>query len=164
MNVSELLKNTDKTLFSFEVLPPLKGRGIDAIYQTIDSLLEFNPAYINITSHAADEQYKQNADGTFDKVIVHKRPSTVASAAAIKYKYNIEVVPHIICSGLNAEEIENILKDKNVKIEVVMKIMKDYSQVDLKNYYWYVGAISTNGDTLGILIDANDGEIIAKKA
>ena len=91
MNVSELLKNTDKTLFSFEVLPPLKGRGIDAIYQTIDSLLEFNPAYINITSHAADEQYKQNADGTFDKVIVHKRPSTVASAAAIKYKYNIEV-------------------------------------------------------------------------
>ena len=111
MNVSELLKNTDKTLFSFEVLPPLKGRGIDAIYQTIDSLLEFNPAYINITSHAADEQYRQNADGTFDKVMVHKRPSTVASAAAIKYKYNIEVVPHIICSGLNAEEIENILID-----------------------------------------------------
>ena len=98
MNVSELLKNTDKTLFSFEVLPPLKGRGIDAIYQTIDSLLEFNPAYINITSHAADEQYRQNADGTFDKVMIHKRPSTVASAAAIKYKYNIELVPHIICS------------------------------------------------------------------
>lgn len=61
------------------------------------------------------------------------------------------------------EDIENLLKDKNVKIEVVMKLMKDYSSEELKNYYWYVGIISTNGDTLGILIDANTGDIIAKK-
>lgn len=61
------------------------------------------------------------------------------------------------------ENIENIIKDKNVSIEVVMKLMKDYSTEDLKNYYWYVGIISTNGDTLGILIDANNGDIIAKK-
>lgn len=61
------------------------------------------------------------------------------------------------------EDIENLLSDKNVKIEVVMKIMKDYSSTDLKNYYWYVGIISTNGDTMGILIDANTGDIIAKK-
>ena len=61
------------------------------------------------------------------------------------------------------EEIKNILQDSNVKIEVVTKIMKDYSSVDMKNYYWYVGVISTNGDTLGILVDANSGEIIAKK-
>ncbi|MBQ8615213.1 MAG: hypothetical protein IJ415_01435 [Clostridia bacterium] len=61
------------------------------------------------------------------------------------------------------EDIENLLNDKNVKIEVVMKLMKDYSSEELKNYYWYVGIISTNGDTLGILIDANTGDVIAKK-
>lgn len=61
------------------------------------------------------------------------------------------------------EDINNLLSNKNVKIEVVMKIMKDYSSAELKNYYWYVGIISTNGDTLGILIDANSGDIIAKK-
>ncbi len=62
-----------------------------------------------------------------------------------------------------SEDITNILKDKNVKIEVVTKILKDYSTEDLKRYYWYVGVISTNGDTLGVLIDANSGEVIAKK-
>ncbi len=61
------------------------------------------------------------------------------------------------------EEIENVLNDKNVKIEVVMKIMKDYSSEDLKHYYWYVGIISTNGETMGILIDANNADVIAKK-
>ncbi len=61
------------------------------------------------------------------------------------------------------KDVENLLSDKNVKIEVVMKIMKDYSSEEFKNYYWYVGIVSTNGDTLGILVDANTGEIIAKK-
>ena len=61
------------------------------------------------------------------------------------------------------EDIQNLLKDKNTKIEVVMKLMKDFSSEELKNYYWYVGIISTNGDTLGILIDANNSDIIAKK-
>lgn len=61
------------------------------------------------------------------------------------------------------EELKNITSDKNVKIEAVMKILKDYSSEEIKNYYWYVGVISTNGDTLGILIDANTGNIIAKK-
>ena len=61
------------------------------------------------------------------------------------------------------EDINNLLSDKNVKFEVVVKVMKDYSNQEHKNYYWYVGIISTNGDTLGILIDANNGEVIAKK-
>jgi methylenetetrahydrofolate reductase (NADPH) len=93
------------------VLPPLKGKGIEAIYAAIDTLLEFNPSYINITYHAADVQYKTKEDGTIEKRVVRKRPGTVATAAAIHYKYGIEVVPHLICSGLNQEEIENILID-----------------------------------------------------
>jgi methylenetetrahydrofolate reductase (NADPH) len=113
MNIAEKLNNSDHPLFTFELLPPLKGRGIDAIYDTIDNLLEFNPSYINITSHAADIVYKNKPDGGISKMVVRKRPGSVATAAAIKYKYNIEVVPHIICSGLNREEIENLLIDLN---------------------------------------------------
>lgn len=113
MNIAEKLNSSDHPLFTFELLPPLKGRGIDAIYDTIDNLLEFNPSYINITSHAADIVYKNMPDGSISKMVVRKRPGSVATAAAIKYKYNIEVVPHIICSGLNREEIENLLIDLN---------------------------------------------------
>jgi len=113
MNIAEKLNSSDHPLFTFELLPPLKGRGIDAIYDTIDNLLEFNSSYINITSHAADIVYKNMPDGSISKMVVRKRPGSVATAAAIKYKYNIEVVPHIICSGLNREEIENLLIDLN---------------------------------------------------
>ena len=96
MNIAEKLNNSDHPLFTFELLPPLKGRGIDAIYDTIDNLLEFNPSYINITSHAADIVYKNMPDGSISKMVVRKRPGSVATAAAIKYKYNIEVVPHYL--------------------------------------------------------------------
>lgn len=111
MDISELLCNAKSPLFTFELLPPLKGRGLESLYKTIDTLREFAPSYINVTSHAADVQFRQTADGAFEKKIVRKRPSSVATAAAIKFKYDIEVVPHVICSGYNREETENLLID-----------------------------------------------------
>ena len=111
INIAEKLRTAQSPLFTFEVLPPLKGKGIEAIYAAIDPLLEFDPSYINITYHAADVQYKTKEDGSIEKRVVRKRPGTVATAAAIHYKYGIEVVPHLICSGLNQDEIENILID-----------------------------------------------------
>jgi len=111
MNIAEKLRNAKSPLFTFELLPPLKGKGIDAIYSAVDNLLEFNPSYINITSHAADTVYKTKDDGSIERRVVRKRPSSVATAAAIHFKYNIDVVPHIICSGLNREETENLLID-----------------------------------------------------
>ncbi|MBP6284729.1 MAG: methylenetetrahydrofolate reductase [Paludibacteraceae bacterium] len=111
MNIADKLKEAKSPLFTFELLPPLKGRGIDAIYKAIDPLLEFNPAYINMTYHNAEVVYKTGANGAIEKKTIRKRPGSVALAAAIKYKYNIEVVPHIICSGFNKEETENILID-----------------------------------------------------
>lgn len=111
MNIAEKLREAKSPLFTFELLPPLKGKGIDAIYNTIDNLLEFNPSYINITYHAADVVYKTLPDGRIEKRTVCKRPSSISTAAAIKYKYNIEVVPHIICNGLDKEETENLLID-----------------------------------------------------
>lgn len=112
MKIVNLFKNTDKTLFSFELLPPLKGNDINIIYNTIDPLTEFNPAYINITYHQEETVYKKHKSGLLEKRIVRKRPGTVAISAAIKYRYkNILVVPHIICGGFTKEETENALID-----------------------------------------------------
>ena len=111
MNIAEKLRNAKKPLFTFELLPPLKGKGIEAVYKSIDPLLEFDPSYINMTYHSAEVIYKTLADGSIEKRTGKKRPGNVALAAAIKYKYNIEVIPHIICSGQNKEETENTLID-----------------------------------------------------
>lgn len=100
-----------QTLFSFEILPPQKGKNIDSIYHSIDPLLEFNPAYINVTYHREEYLYKKREKGFLEKVAVRKRPGTVGICAAIKYKYNIEAVPHLICGGFTREETENALID-----------------------------------------------------
>lgn len=111
MSIIDKIKASKSTAFSFELLPPLKGNGIDGVYKTIDALREFNPLYINITTHRSELVYKQNAEGFFEQIYVRKRPGTVAVAAAIKNKYNIPVVPHIICSGFTKEETEYLLID-----------------------------------------------------
>ncbi len=102
-----------KTIFSYEILPPLRGNSIDRVYKTIDFLKEFNPAYINITTHRSEYEYQELPDGLFKKVSVRKRPGTISIAATIKSKYNINVVPHILCSGFSKDETEYALMDLN---------------------------------------------------
>ena len=109
MKVADILKNTDKTLISFEILPPLKGDSIEGIYRTIEPLLEFKPPYLNVTYHREELVYKKHESGLLERRIVRKRPGTVAISAALHYKYGIEVVPHIICGGFSREETENAL-------------------------------------------------------
>lgn len=111
MSVSEILQKTDKTLFSFEVLPPLRGKSIDQIYKTVDKLMPFHPAFIEITTHRSDFVYKEVAPGQFKRVEERVRPGTVAIAYAIKQKYGLPVVPHMICSGYSQQETENELLD-----------------------------------------------------
>lgn len=111
MRVIDLIKRTDETAFSFEVLPPIKGTGIEKLYQDIDSLLEFNPKYINITTHRSEYVYKELGNGLFERARLRRRPGTVAVAAAIHNKYNITTVPHILCSGFSREDIEYELLD-----------------------------------------------------
>jgi methylenetetrahydrofolate reductase (NADPH) len=109
MTVIELIKNAKRPLFTFELLPPLKGHSIERIYTAIDRLIEFEPAYINFTTHRNETIYKERPDGLLEKRIVRLRPGTIALAAAVKYKYNITVVPHILCGGFSKEETENVL-------------------------------------------------------
>ena len=113
MKVTELIASHGKTGFSFEVLPPLKGKGIAQLFRNIDILNEFNPLFINITTHRSEMVYKNTPDGLYQKVSERSRPGTVAVAAAIQQKYNIPAVPHIICSGFSKIETEYALIDLN---------------------------------------------------
>ena len=111
MKVVDLIKQTNKTAFSFEVLPPLKGTGIEKLYQSIDTLREFDPQYINITTHRSEYVYKGLGNDLIQRSRLRRRPGTVAVAAAIHNKYNITTVPHILCSGFSREDIEYVLLD-----------------------------------------------------
>ncbi len=113
MNVIETINKSSKTLFSFELLPPLKGNDTSRIYRTIESLLDYNPSYINITTHRDEVEFKEKEDDSIVKRTVRKRPGTVAIAAAIQYKYGIPVVPHILCGGFTKSETEHVLIDLN---------------------------------------------------
>ncbi|TDQ10102.1 methylenetetrahydrofolate reductase [NAD(P)H] [Pedobacter metabolipauper] len=99
------------TLFSFELLPPIKGQSIKGIFDAIDPLMEFNPPFIDVTYLREDYIYKQHANGLLEKVAYRKRPSTVATCAAIMNKYKVDAVPHLICGGFTKDETENALID-----------------------------------------------------
>ena len=112
MKVVELINiHKDKKNFSFEVLPPLKGTGTGKLFATIDKLKEFDPLYINITTHHSEYVYRELDNGQFERMRIRRRPGTVAIAAAIQQKYGIPVIPHVICSGATIEHIEYELLD-----------------------------------------------------
>jgi len=104
-------KSKGKTLFTFEILPPEKGSDIQSIYDHINPLMEFDPAYIEVTYHREEVSFREYPDGHIERKILRKRPGTVGISAAIKYKYKVEVIPHIICGGFTREETENGLID-----------------------------------------------------
>lgn len=109
--VTEKIAAANSTLFSFELLPPLKGQNIDHIQQTIDPLMDFKPAFVNVTYHQEEFVYKNLPNGLIEKKTIRKRPGTVGIAAAIMFRYGLNVVPHIICGGFTREETENALID-----------------------------------------------------
>jgi methylenetetrahydrofolate reductase (NADPH) len=111
MKVIDHLKEAKSTLFSFEILPPLKGKSIQSIYDGIDPLMEFKPKYINVTYHREEYIFKERANGLLEKIAIRKRPGTVGICAAIMNKYHVDAVPHLICGGFSKEETENALID-----------------------------------------------------
>jgi methylenetetrahydrofolate reductase (NADPH) len=113
MKVTDHLKAAKDTLISFEILPPLKGKGIQSLYTHLDPLMELKPAFINVTYHRSEHVFKKAADGSFSKVVVRKRPGTESICAAIMNKYNVDTVPHLICGGFNINETEDALINLN---------------------------------------------------
>jgi methylenetetrahydrofolate reductase (NADPH) len=113
MKVIDHIRQAKQTLISFEILPPLKGKTINSIYEHLDPLMEFKPSFINVTYHRSEHVFKKKADGTFEKVEVRKRPGTVGICAAIMNYYHVDAVPHLICGGFNKRETEDALIDLN---------------------------------------------------
>lgn len=113
MKVTDHINNGQGTAISFEILPPLKGKGINALWEHLDPLIEFKPAFINVTYHRSESMFKRKADGTFEKVEVRKRPGTVGICAAIMNRYKVDAVAHLICGGFSKQETEDALIDLN---------------------------------------------------
>lgn len=113
MKVTDILNNRTTPFASFELVPPLKGSDINKLYHSISPLMEFNPPFLNITCHRDEVEYRQRADGNIKKITVTRRPGSVAIAAAIMHRFNVEVVPHMICGGTTRHRIENDLIDLN---------------------------------------------------
>ena len=111
MKVIDCIKQAKSTLFSIEILPPLKGKSIQSIFDGIDPLMEFKPSFVDVTYHREEYLYKKREGGYLEKVSIRKRPGTVGICAAIINKYHIDAVPHIICGGFSREETENALID-----------------------------------------------------
>jgi methylenetetrahydrofolate reductase (NADPH) len=111
MKVIEHIKAAKQTLVSFEILPPLKGKTIQSIYDHLDPLMEFKPSFINVTYHRSETTFKKRADGSFERVVVRKRPGTVGICAAILNYYKVDAVPHFICGGFSRNETEDALID-----------------------------------------------------
>jgi methylenetetrahydrofolate reductase (NADPH) len=113
MKVTEHLSRAKKTLFSIEILPPLKGKSVKSIYDLIDPLMEFNPPFIDVTYHREEYIYKKRDGGYLEKIAIRKRPGTVGICSAIINRYKTDAVPHIICGGFTREETENALIELN---------------------------------------------------
>ncbi len=111
MKVIDHLKEAKRTLFSVEILPPLKGKSIQSIWDILNPIMEFNPAFVDVTYHREEYVYKKRENGLLEKFSIRKRPGTVGICAAIINKYKVDTVPHIICGGFSKEETENALID-----------------------------------------------------
>ncbi len=134
MKVTEhFQKATGQTLISFEVLPPLKGGGMKAIFDTLDPLMEFKPPFVDVTYHREEFIYKMRPSGYYEKTAIRKRPGTVGICAAIMHRYGIDAVPHLICGGFTVEETENALIDLNfLGINNVLALRGDARQFEEK--------------------------------
>jgi methylenetetrahydrofolate reductase (NADPH) len=132
MKVTQYFENAgDSTLFSFEVLPPLKGQHIQTLFDHIDPLMEFNPPFIDVTYHREEFEYKKLPNGLMERKTVRKRTCIVGICAALQNKYKIDAVPHIICGGFTKEETENALIDLNfLGIDNIMVLQGDARKPD----------------------------------
>ncbi|HZJ20945.1 MAG TPA: methylenetetrahydrofolate reductase [NAD(P)H] [Pricia sp.] len=126
MKITDHIKNAKgETLFSFEIIPPLKGHRIQELYDNIDPLMEFKPPFIDVTT-SREEYVYINRNGLLDKKLTRMRPGTVGICASIKHKYDVDTVPHLLCGGFSKEETEYVLVDCHyLGIDNVMALRGD---------------------------------------
>lgn len=156
LQVNEHIQRADKTLFSFELLPPLKGQNFEHIQQAVDPLMEFNPAFVNVTYHQEEFVYKTLANGLIERKTVRKRPGTVGIAAALMYRYQVNVVPHIICGGFTREETENALIDLHFLGVKNLLVVRGDPQASMKQFQPETGGHAHAIDLVKQINDLNN--------
>lgn len=164
MKVTEHINKSKSTLFSFEILPPIKGRSINSIYESIDPLIEFNPSFINVTYHREEFIYKTRELGYLEKVAVRKRPGTVGICSAIINKYKIDAIPHLICGGFTKEETENALIDlQYLGIDNVLALRGDPVKTE-KDFISKEGGHTNAVDLVKQINNINHGNLLDTEA
>jgi methylenetetrahydrofolate reductase (NADPH) len=134
MKIVDILRKAKEPLISYEIIPPLRGKSARQVYSVIDELIEFHPPFIDVTSHAADSVYLEQQDGTFKREIQRKRPGTIGLCAAIKYRYKVEAVPHLLCRGFSRQESEDALIELNyLGIDNVLAVTGDGDKSPFSN-------------------------------
>jgi methylenetetrahydrofolate reductase (NADPH) len=160
MRVIDHIKDTSKTLFSFELLPPLKGKDIRDVFNNIEPLIEFDPQYINITVHREEVDYKTLESGLIEPKVIRKRPGTIAMAGAIKNKYGIDVVPHIVCGGFSKSETEYALIDLNFLDIHNLLVLRGDPLKSQKYFEQTVGGHAHAIDLIQQINDLNNGKYL----
>jgi len=131
MKISDILDKSKDPIVSFEIIPPTRGRSAREIYEIIEELIEFKPPFIDVTSHAADSYFVEQENGSFTRHIKRKRPGTIGLCAAIKYRYQLEAVPHLLCHGFTKQETEDALIELNyLGIDNVLAVRGDQLQYE----------------------------------
>ena len=158
MKITDHIKNfAGATQFTFEILPPLKGQSINALYNVIDELMEFNPPFIDVTYHREEHLYKDAGNGLLEMKVIKKRPGTVGICAAIQGKYKIDAIPHILCGGFSKEDTENFLIDLDfLEIDNVVALRGDA----LKNETYFKATPDGHNyanELVGQITDLNNG-------
>jgi methylenetetrahydrofolate reductase (NADPH) len=157
MKVIDHINQAKGTLVSFEILPPLKGKGIQSLYKHLDPLMEFKPSFINVTYHRSEHVFKKNVDGSFQKVVVRKRPGTESICASIMNKYSVDTVPHLICGGFNINDTEDALINLNyLGIDNVLVLRGDAAKNETA-FLPEPGGHNYASDLLKQVVDLNAG-------
>ena len=161
MKVTEHIKQADgKTLFSFEIIPPQKGQNIQELYNNIDPLMEFKPPFIDVTTSREEHIYIPKGNGLLEEKITRMRPGTVGICASLKYKYDVDAIPHVLCGGFTKEETEYVLVDCHyLGLDNVMALRGDAMKHEqyfnqTKDGYKYAAGL------VGQIKDLNEGKYL----
>jgi len=161
MKVTEHIENAKgNTLFSFELIPPQKGKSIQELYDNIDPLMEFKPPFIDVTTSREEYIYIDKGNGLLDKKLTRMRPGTLGICASIKHKYNVDTVPHLLCGGFTQEETEYMLVDcQYLGITNVMALRGD-AMKDEQSFVPKAGGNSFAIDLVRQINDLNCGKYL----
>lgn len=161
MKVTQHIENAKgETLFSFEIIPPQKGKSIQELYDNIDPLMEFKPPFIDVTTSREEFIYVNKGNGLLEKKLTRMRPGTLGICASIKHKYNVDTVPHVLCGGFTKEETEYLLVDCHyLGIDNVMALRGDA----MKDEQWFVPTKGGNkyaSDLVSQIYQLNQGKYL----